>query len=266
MLRSRIVFLVSLAVFCMFVIPVSATTGGPDGFGYTFIDSNSPGGPAYSWIEISGTGTQILPNVDDASAVNIPLGFVFNYYGTNYNQLSISTNGLILSTGSGPFTNEPIGSSTIHGFIAPYWDDLVTSDSRSADAIYYTTDGAQPNRRFIVEWKDNYHFSTGTSGITFEAIIYEETNNIKFQYLDVDFGLPAINNGASATVGIESQTGTDGLQYSYNQPVIVDELAILFKYPVRSTSVPEFPSIFLPAIMIIGFIGAMLLILRTKEY
>jgi len=272
MMRCRIIFVLSLAILCMFVIPVSATTGGPDAFGYTFIDSNS-GGPAYNWIEISGTGTQVLASSDDGEVYNIPLGFVFNYYGTDYSQLNISTNGLIF-TGYSHFLNQPIGNSpSAHGFIAPYWDDLVTWDP--ADAIYYQTLGNAPNRMFVVEWKDNWHFRSSTSGITFEAILHEGSNNIKFQYLDVDFGtvsgasrqdLPPYNNGGSATVGIENQIGDDGLQYSYNSPVINPNIAILFKYPAGSIpSIPEFPLLALPAAMIIGFLGAVLFIRRTIE-
>jgi hypothetical protein len=35
---------------------------------------------------------------------------------------------------------------------------------------------------------------------------------------------------------------------------------------VNQTAVPEFPSMFLPATMIIGFLGAVLLIQRTREH
>jgi hypothetical protein len=215
-------------------------SGGPDSFGYSFMDSKAPGGPTYDWIEISGTGTEVLPSSDDSWVGNINIGFFFNYYGTDYSQLAIGNNGLLFSgVGTSQYVNQPITQTpSIHGLIAPFWDDIVTWGS--AGAIYYETQGAAPNRKFIVEWYDNQHYYSSTSGITFEAILYEGTNNILFQYKDVDFGSvygstssdrPPYNNGGSATVGIEDPTGNIGLQYSFNEQVINPGLAILFKFP-----------------------------------
>jgi uncharacterized repeat protein (TIGR01451 family) len=215
-------------------------SGGPDSFGYTYLDSNTPRGPTYDWIEISGTGTEILPDSDDQWVGNINLGFFFNYYGTDYTQLAIGNNGLLFSgVGTSQYVNQPITQTpSIHGFIAPFWDDIVTWGS--AGAIYYQTIGTAPNRKFVVEWYDNQHYSSSTSGITFEAILYEGTNNILFQYQDVSFGIvsgavggdnPPYDNGGSATVGIEDPTGSIGLQYSFNEQVITSGLAILFKFP-----------------------------------
>jgi uncharacterized repeat protein (TIGR01451 family) len=218
----------------------SLRASAPDSFGYTFVDSNTPIGPCYNWFEISGTGTEVLPSSDDSWVGNIGLGFFFNYYGTDYSQLAIGNNGLLFSgVGTSQYVNQPITQTpSIHGFIAPFWDDIVTWGS--AGAIYYETQGTAPNMKFIVEWYDNQHYYSSTSGITFEAILYEGTNNILFQYKDVDLGsvsgstssdLPPYNNGGSATVGIEDPTGNIGLQYSYNQQVISPGLAILFKFP-----------------------------------
>lgn len=219
-------------------------SGGPDSFGYSYLDSNSLIGPIHNWIEIarplSGTGTEVLPSSDDQWVGNINLGFFFNYYGTDYSQLAIGNNGLLFSgVGTSQYVNQPITQTpSIHGLIAPFWDDIVTWGS--AGAIYYETQGISPNRKFVVEWYDNQHYYSSTSGITFEAILYEGTNNILFQYKDVDFGsvsgstsqdLPPYNNGGSATVGIEDPTGNIGLQYSFNQQVINPGLAILFKFP-----------------------------------
>lgn len=221
-------------------ITLRGRSGGPDSFGYTFIDSNKHGGPTYDWIEISGTGTEILSSSDDSWVTNINLGFFFNYYGIDYSQLAIGNNGLLFSgVGTSQYVNDPITQSPrIHGFIAPFWDDIVTWGS--AGAVYYQTLGTAPNRKFVVEWYDNQHYYSSSSGITFEAILYEGTNNILFQYKDVDFGSvsgavggdnPPYNNGGSATVGIEGPTGNIGLQYSFNEQVITPALAIVFKFP-----------------------------------
>jgi hypothetical protein len=221
-------------------IALRGRSGGPDSFGYTFIDSNKYGGPAYDWIEISETGTETLPSSDDSWVGNINLGFFFNYYGTDYSRLAIGNNGLLFSgAGTSQYINQPITQTPgIHGLIAPYWDDIVTWGS--ADAIYYETKGTSPNRKFVVEWNNNQHYSSSSSGITFEAILYEGTNNILFQYKDLDFGNvygavggdnPPYNNGGSATVGIEDPTGNIGLQYSFNQQAITPGLAILYKFP-----------------------------------
>ena len=224
-----------------FEISLTGSSGGPDDFGYTFKDSNVQSGPTYEWLDITTTGTMIMPDSDDIYVSGLPVGFFFNFYGTDYSQVSITNNGIVLASGgTGQYINQPIGSSTPHNFISPLWDDLVTWGS--AGAIYYNTIGTAPNRMFVVEWYDNQHYSTSTSGVTFEAILYEGTNNIIFQYKDVDFGtvsgstgsdLPPYNNGGSATVGIEGLDGR-GLQYSYNQQVLNPGLAILFKFPAFS--------------------------------
>lgn len=234
--RRMLIAMAALLLVSIWAGTASARSGGPDGFGYTFKDSTEAGGPTYNWVEISSTGTMILPGSDDVFVSGISVGFFFNYYGTDYSQVSISNNGIIFASGgSGIYTNEPIGFSGPHNFIAPFWDDLVTWNS--ADAIYYQTVGTGPNRMFVVEWHDNQGYSSTPSNITFEAILYEGSNNILFQYKDVDAGSPSYNNGSSATVGIEGPTG-QGLQYSYNEAVLFGEsspgLAILFKFPAFS--------------------------------
>src|SRR5260370_25937493 len=54
-----------------------------DMYGYTCDDSG-----AIAWVE----GTDLSPLVGDDVTLTIPLPFAFNYYGTNYNNSTISTN------------------------------------------------------------------------------------------------------------------------------------------------------------------------------
>ncbi len=222
-------------------INVLGHSGGPDNYNYTFKDSDAEGGPTYDWIEISETGNQILNNSDDSVQGDVDLGFFFSYYGTDYSRLAITNNGLLFSSGIAYAGNDPIGQSpNVHGFISPFWDDLVTYNGGK---IYYQTLGTAPNRIFVTEWVDNQHFPSSDSGITFESILYEGSNNIKFQYKDVSFGnntSSQYDNGGSATVGIESPEGNDGLQYSFNEQVIDPGKAILFMFP-QFTDDPSVP-------------------------
>jgi hypothetical protein len=89
-------FLLALSFF-IFAKPIVsfADTGGPDAFGYTFVDSNEPDGPVFNFIDISDTGILVGTNVDDQGFFPLPLGFDFNFYGNTYNQIGMSSNGFL---------------------------------------------------------------------------------------------------------------------------------------------------------------------------
>ncbi|MEE8418319.1 MAG: C25 family cysteine peptidase, partial [candidate division Zixibacteria bacterium] len=65
--------------------PVVADRGGPDAFGYEWIDSDEPGGPAYNWIDISIVGVPIIwpGDADDGIITGLPIGFDFPFYGNS---------------------------------------------------------------------------------------------------------------------------------------------------------------------------------------
>ena len=111
----------------------------------------------------------------------------------------------------------------------PFWDDLYTP---GGGTIYYDVQGTAPNRMFIVEWYDVPHISddgTPRSHYTFEAILYETSNDIKFQYQSMLNGTESYADGREAVVGIENITGVVGAQYSCRETgAISDGLAILF--------------------------------------
>jgi len=205
--------------------------GGPDPFGYTYQDSRSADGPTYSWIDATdGTPLNLL---DDGEA-NVTLPFAFTFYGTSSTAIRVGNNGgLLFNATSGDLWagNADLGTTTSNNLIVPFWDDI---DDETGN-VYYKTIGTAPNRRFVIEWYNRPHYksSGGVGNVTFELILYEGTNNIKFQYQDVVFGdpdNPSWDYGGSATVGIR-QSGSNYLQYSYNQPVLSNGLAICFRYP-----------------------------------
>ncbi len=205
-----------------FFSPVVKGQGGPDQYGYTWIDSDEPGGPAFAWVDISAVGTEVTLG-DDAYVGPIPIGFVLPFYDTSYTELYIGSNGL-LTFGSGSSERHNTGIpdiTTPNNVIAMWWDDL---DLSSGGHVYYYDDSQ--NNRFIVSFVNvpNYLYPDGTGSLNFQAIIYAN-GKVTLQYLIMDPGSDA-EGLSSATIGIENPAGDDGLQVVYNAEYMHDNLAI----------------------------------------
>jgi N-acetylneuraminic acid mutarotase len=198
------------------------STGGPDDFGYTWIDSDEPGGPVFNWIEISTTGTPTNLG-DDATYWGIP--FTFTFYGMTFDTIGIGSNGAVLfDSVYWTLSNYSLPSSypNTDTFIIPYWDDLNPAHANSDD-VYWQIIGNQ----LVIEWNNICHYGTPYNDtLKFEVILDGTNGNIIFQYLDV-----SSEAGSGATVGIQgSPTAPPAwyLQYSYNTISLHDNLAIKF--------------------------------------
>ncbi|MFO7655377.1 MAG: S8 family serine peptidase [Candidatus Krumholzibacteriia bacterium] len=190
--------------------------GGPDRFGYRWLDSTDPDGPEYAWVDIADVGTQVGAG-DDATHGPFPLGFPFRYYGEDYTAVRVCTNGFLQFAGSDDhYTNQDIPTpGAPDAIVAPFWDDL---NPNSGGAILQYRDEA--NARFIVQWERVPHYNPSDTPETFQVILHAD-GSILFQYRQ----LSAVE---SCTVGIESQDGTDGLRVVYNGAYLFDGLAIRF--------------------------------------
>ncbi len=187
-----------------FIVAQHFGEDGPDDFGYLWIDSETDGGPTYSWIDISETGASaIMHNVDTFSGDDnfsepIEFGFNFPFYGFMYPSYYVDTNGELLlgentwyepypSNGWGNDGNVfnwtyPIpGYTQMPGLIAVFWDDL-EADEGVGD-IYYQTFGSAPDRYCVIQWHDfRFHSGTGLEDyLNFEVILYEN-GDILMQY------------------------------------------------------------------------------------
>ena len=199
-------------------------SGGPDLFGYEWIDSDEPNGPAYVWEDISTTGT--LANTwtptgtydpkDEGYAGPLPLGFDFKFYGATQNQVYVSSNGPLLfsAPAANIFTNAQIPSASApNGLISAFWDDL---DGRTQGTVHYKQDG----NKFIVQFTAWQKYSA-TGSLTFQYVLYS-SGKVMVYYKEMNATL------TSATVGIENLTGTDGLQVAYNATYVKNNLALKF--------------------------------------
>ncbi len=220
-----------------YVLTVGAATVtdpfGPDKYGYVCFDSGDRDwemAPVYDWIEIDPTvqnsdfdGTLLnlqdrSEDADQSRVVDLP--FEFQYYGQMFNRGTICTNGWFafgnwaeladfrnrrINTGEGP-----------DGQLCVLWDDL-----RTGRILTYHD---EENGRFIVEWNGMTTQSDGHTE-TFELVLfdtdavptYSGDGVILFQYKDVSNsnGEGESHDTPYVTIGINSPTDLDGLEYTY---------------------------------------------------
>ena len=104
--------------------------------------------------------------------------------------------------------------------ILPYWEDLQQDYLDGIGNVFVQTLGDAPNRRFVVEWFNlPVNVIGGGNTITFEAILFEGSNHILFQYSDTDCSNAICDNGGSATIGLNSDA-THAMQYSFDQATV----------------------------------------------
>jgi subtilisin family serine protease/fibronectin type 3 domain-containing protein len=219
-------------------IGVSATVGGAT-------DTRSVSGTAeenyryedapYSWIDATAGGTRL--SLGDNAAASVPLPFSFSFYKESFSSLKISSNGYVVFGVSKATThiNAEVPETTVpNGYVAPFWDDF---DPTQGGALWHRTVGSSPNRKFVVAWVGVAGFFEGNA--TFQVVLEEGTNDIVFQYQDVDFDAPWSAYGASATVGVENLSGTVGRKFLFEQPLLQPyERAKALRFSMASTPAP----------------------------
>jgi uncharacterized repeat protein (TIGR01451 family) len=193
---------------------------------YRWTDSNT-GDATYAWVDATQDGISVPGGGDDRSLGPFNIGFPFTFYGTEYSQFYINTNGQVLfGAGSSALSNVGIPNvGTPNNFVALFWDDLVSDPG----TMYYKLLGDAPSRRLVIEWAAVQRY--GSSGsLTFEVILHETSNRIVVQYHTLSGGYA---DGESATVGIENAPGAEGIQYQYNGVgpgyPLHDGLAVVFE-------------------------------------
>ncbi len=137
----------------------------------------------------------------------IPLPFTFNYMGSPYTDIHVSTKGMAeFGTSSLSWSNSNLyTTSSPNNILALWWDDLrLVYSSGPMGRIQYLIQGTAPNRVFIIEWNkvSPYGDSLGTTWATFQLRLYETTNVIEFVYDTAFFGG---SYNYSASIGIKGE-------------------------------------------------------------
>ena len=219
-----------------FEVPIGV--GGPDAFGYTFVDDRAVNGPVYASeledLSVIGTPTpwvayDTYPANDEGEAL-LSLGFSFPFYGNTYTDCWVNTNGFV-KFGS---PTVPGSAARVHqtiptdggqdNFIAAKWVDS------GGPTSHYASLGTSPNRRFVVTWSIN-----GGQEIH-HLKLYEDGTIILMTY--------SSGGNSSGTVGTENSTGNVGLLYAYDgvpNTVTGRTIAIKFVPPVLAIPPPPPP-------------------------
>jgi hypothetical protein len=172
----------------------------------------------------------VIGRGDDAS-FQVPLPFPFTFYEVAYTQAYVSTNGYlnfiarnsVYNNGSLPSTAAP------NGAIYAFWDDLYVD---SAASVRTELVGTEPNRRFVIEWRNVRFFTSTVRRFDFEIVLCEE-GIIFLQYRNIDNEGREMGN--SATIGVENQASTSAVQFSFNSASIgLGQFALRIADPVRA--------------------------------
>jgi len=169
---------------------------------------------AGSFVDISGTGTSLGLNGDDATAaLAIPVGFGNAVLSDGAGV--VSTNGRYnVAPGDASFTNTIIAAGSAAQGYYPYWDDLRT------DAVGSNIYSQIVGDAFIVQWDAT--FFSGGAPIRMQLQIFNAAGQAAHggalaQYLYQPIPGVVSYDGGSATIGAMDDQGNIA-QWSFNTP------------------------------------------------
>jgi len=200
--------------------------GGPDYWGYTWIDSDEAGGPAFEWNDISTTGFEVTGWVqtgtysaeDEGYAGPFDLGFSFPFYESASDSLFLNANGFIgfneNTVNLNAWTNTDIPTSAEpNGIVVPFWDDM---NGANGGTVYVQQEADQ----FIIQYDNWAYYSSSSNYATWQTVLAAD-GSIRFNYLEFD------GTVTSCTVGLENADGSDGLPIVFNAAYLHDSMSIL---------------------------------------
>ena len=138
-------------------------------------------------IDITGTGTGLSLGDDQMSGMK-NIGFDFTFYDQTFSQVNISMNGFFTfqSNFSVPrsrnYLSETLPATSFNYSVFPAWSDYIRRSSGN-QSPYIETFGqtSDTDQYFVIMWDNVSEYSNGLKS-TFQAILYETTNEISFRY------------------------------------------------------------------------------------
>jgi hypothetical protein len=237
-----------------FTITPNGTGGpiGPDPYGYyCYDDTDTLTGraPAFSWLELAPPGPgQLVSGITDSDAGldTLDLPFQFQYYGSNFSQITVASNGFAClgRTNYRGSNNSHIPStdSAAYRNLLPMWDDL-NPDQRNGGHgdVYVYNDTA--NHCWIEEFYQVPHYWNVNLQETFQLILLDPAyyptptgdGEILFRY-------QTVADPNYATIGIQDPTWTRAIQYECNGAYDPNAAVLADSRALRFTALPPLTS------------------------
>jgi hypothetical protein len=205
-------------------------TSGSATFTSTFTTTDAPynlSTPIFNFQDISATGTALILG-DDVVTGALPLGFNFSFFGTDYTDVYVSSNGFITvlpGQSNGCCNGQPLPTAGADpgGLIAGWWNDLYPP---GGGTVRYQTTGTPGNRTFILQFTNVPHCCGSSPVVTWQTKLFEGTNNIESHYVN------ATADGSNSSAGIANPTGTIGNQFYLGTAALPANTAVLYTPPL----------------------------------
>ena len=176
-----------------------------------------------TYTDLGTTGAAIATaNTDDANSAATPIGFPFTYNGTAFTDFVLNTNGFVklgtaapagaqFGDGGQSVSNSPLDGPD-RNLLLPLNQDLGPGSAGGTEYRVLTT-GAAPNRVCTIQWKNvsdkpRTTFGTQYANFSFQAKLYETSNQIDFVYGPATAGVQAADIPKVCIVGLKGSSAT----------------------------------------------------------
>ncbi|MEO7976143.1 LamG-like jellyroll fold domain-containing protein [Flavobacterium sp.] len=169
---------------------------------YCFSTSTAIYSNLLSTTDFPGLGA----SADDNLSGSVTLPFSFNFGGTFYSNVRLSSNGWLTfaspnTSAAQSYNNNLTNANLIKPALLALWDDI-----ECTVVPKYTVSGTAPNRIFKIEMsKQKWNYLSAADVISFQIWLYEKSNIIEYIYKQGD---TAVNNTTlGASIGLYDANG-----------------------------------------------------------
>ena len=139
---------------------------------------------------INDPRTYNLSSTDDGSSPSLSLGFTLDWFGTQYTNIYVNTNGgMVLDDGKGDFTehiNFDLRTAS-RPYILPLYTDLNPAANGTVEFGTGTISDGSTKNVFWAEWVGVAEYGNNSARQEFQALIIEESDGatVEFRYVDL---------------------------------------------------------------------------------